>query len=443
MEQAVSGIESYADVSYGKQREFHRLCRALTEVHFTAGRQSGKTTAGAAELVRRTVLEPVGPKADYLISAPIYDQVLNARFHFQELLPWGTWTFLASQKRYTIRGKDGALSNVWIRNADQDAARGLTLDGAWIDEAAFCPPEFFDNLRPALAARNGSLWTTSTPRGRNHAFQMYDPLPDGVGVVFAESLDNPAFSQEQWDAAIRRYGFDSPFFQQEHRGIAAAFVGQAVPQFAEGIIAPATWHQDWTTVVGLDPGWTAGTGALLAQISPDEDVIIWGFKYWTETPRHVIVGTGLGWPWVDRVRPIYAIDPAGSSGRAPEAGDIGWQHALEQMQLDRHGSTLIDVRWNRLIGESASLMMIRSLAHQHKITIAEDARTEIMGSPDQGAHAIQRILQGASLSKNIEKDQLDASHPESEALDSLRYILVNCLPHLQAGTPITSRHEHR
>lgn len=433
------GIETYSRRSSEKQREFHRLCDLFPEVHFVAGRQSGKTESGSAQMVKKTVLEPVANCTDWLIASDTYDRVLAARFRFQEMLPWGCWSWRASEKRYVVQGRDGAVANVWIRNGDADACRSLTLDGAWVDEEGFCPKEFFDNLLPTLATRDGRWWGTGTPVGRNHVFQMYSPPTEGVGVVFAESRDNPAFSEEQWQKAIKRYGYDSPFFQQEHRGIAAAYVGQAVPKFAKGIIGPAKWSQDWTTVVGMDFGWTAGTAALLCQVSPEDDVVIWGLKYWTETERHMITAD-LNWPWCDHSVPVYAIDPSGSSGRAPEAGDIGWQEELEDMERLRNGSSLIDVRWNRLIGESASLNMIRILAERGKVRVAENAIAQVMGGKDEGAYEIETLLQGAKLSKNLEKDELDDSHPEAEVMDSLRYVVVNLMPHLQARVPVVSRH---
>ncbi|MHC5034176.1 MAG: terminase large subunit domain-containing protein, partial [Planctomycetota bacterium] len=405
-------------------------------VHFVAGRQSGKTEAGAGELSKQTHLAPRFLKQDYMIAAPTYDKTLAARFRFQEMLPFGSWRFQASEKRYIVQGHGGATTNVWIRNADEDAPRSLTLDGAWIDEAAFCPEGFFDNLRPALATRDGVMFTTSTPFGRNHHFQMYTPATDQVGVVFAESRDNPAFSEAQWQAAVKRYGYDSPFFQQEYRGIAAAFVGQAVPKFADGLVRDAAWHPDWQVVVGMDFGFTAGTVALLAQISPDEDIVIHGLRYWTNTARSIITAS-LVWPWCDNVRPVYCIDPSGTSGRAPETGDIGWQSALENMQLRHDGGTAIDVRWNRMIGESAGLNIIRQLAERGKVIVASTAIAEVMGGKWEGAYEVERLLQGAMLKPG--HDKLDESHPEADVMDSLRYICAVMLPHWQATVPSVSR----
>jgi len=432
------GIEVYADRSSAKQREFHRLCNSLVEVHFVGGRQSGKTEGGSAQLVKETVLEPRRRRMDYLIAAPTYDKTLAARFRFQEMIPWGSWQFRASEKRYIVQGRDESLTNVWIRNADEDAPRSLTLDGAWIDEGAFCPEEFFDNLRPALAARDGRLRTTSTPLGRNHHFQMYTPPRPGVGVVFAESRDNPAFSEAQWRKAAARYGFDSPFFQQEYRGIAAAYIGQAVPKFAEGLIKDMPWHPDWQVVCGMDFGFTAGTVALLCQLSPDEDIVIHGLKYWTNTARHIITAD-LSWPNCDNVRPIYCIDPSGTAARAPETADIGWQAALENMQRTLDGGSAVDVRWNRLIGESASLNIIRVLAEHGKVIVAKGALAEVMGGKWEGAYEIERILQGAKLKSGY--DKLDDSHPEADVMDSLRYVVAVMLPHWQAAAPTVSRHD--
>ena len=100
-----------------------------------------------------------------------------------------------------------------------------------------------------------------------------------------------------------------------------------------------------------------------------------------------------------------------------------------------------DVTWNRLIGESAGLNMIREHASQGKVSIAEGAFADVRGGLHlNGADEIHRILAGAQLSKNIERDELDDSHPFADVLDSLRYIYACKLDHLQRHRPTTSRY---
>lgn len=72
-----------------------------------------------------------------------------------------------------IRLPSGGL--VQVRSADDpNRLRGAGLDFVVVDEAAFCKPEVWEILRPALADRLGRALFISTPKGRNWFADLWE-----------------------------------------------------------------------------------------------------------------------------------------------------------------------------------------------------------------------------------------------------------------------------
>ena len=389
------------------QRTFHKS--TAKRRWFAGGRQSGKTEAGAAEAAKCAIWRfPGGTGA---IFAPTYNHSQVAEARFNEFIPYELREYHGGRKQWKVRSIDGTESTVYLRHSDPDAPRGLVLDWCWLDEAAMYPDGFWDNLRPALAVRRGILFGTSTPRGRNWMWKQAIQRGEDYDVLIrCSSVDNPAYPLEEWEAVKARYGEDSPFFKQEHLGSFVAFIGQAIPAFDRTKhVQPASYNPDWPVVRGWDFGWTAPTVAVWAQITPDEDVILLGCKLWTETRRTRILGE-LSMDGVPPLAPEFeAIDPAGASARAAEAGDRGWRDAMEAKKLD--------VRWTRTVSETRRLNLIREWVGQGKLFVARNG---------PGAQDLIEAFETGELDANPEKDRLkENQHPQADILDAVGYIFAN------------------
>ncbi|MBZ0306096.1 MAG: hypothetical protein K8I82_08525, partial [Anaerolineae bacterium] len=138
------------------------------------GRRFGKTELGKLEVVL-SLLEKRNATLWWV--SPTYKMALEV------------WNSLAAQLAPTAEKIDRAnygillpgSRSVSIRSAhDPEKLRGVGLDFLVIDEAAFCEPEVWQVLRPALADKLGRALFLSTPRGRNWFWQLYskglDPL---------------------------------------------------------------------------------------------------------------------------------------------------------------------------------------------------------------------------------------------------------------------------
>lgn len=102
---------------------------------------------------------------------------------------------------------------------DPDAARGMKIRFAVLDEYADMPPRVWPEIiRPALADVRGGALFIGTPKGRNHFYQL---VQDGVGqddwAVFNFSMDdNPLIQEEERKALAQEYARGSEdLYEQE------------------------------------------------------------------------------------------------------------------------------------------------------------------------------------------------------------------------------------
>lgn len=388
------------------QERFHKARKTHRRRWFCGGRQSGKTEAGAAEAFWMAV--KAAPGGTGAIFAPDYPKAQVAEARFNHFVPHDMREWHGGKRRWLVDAEDGKQSVVHLRHADPDAPRGLVLDWAWLDEAAMFAEEFWNNLRACLAVKRGSLFATTTPKGRNWVWrQAVQDAEDHDLLVHCSSLDNPSFPPDEWDLIKARYGEESPFFRQEYLGLFEAFAGQAITQFNRTKhVRRADLNPRWKYYRCWDFGWRAGTVCLWLMVSPDEDVYVIGERYWKEQLRTAILAdltyrdAGIEVP-IASVAADF-IDPSGASSREPESGDPGWRRNLEDL-----GCT---VKYNRKVTESAGMNLIREWANRGKLIVFPHC------------HMMINALETAELAGKDEVDRLKHDqHPQVDFIDALRY----------------------
>ncbi len=199
--------------------------------------------------------------------------------------------------------------SIGIRSThNPDHLRGMGLDFAILDEAAFMPPTVWPEVvRPMLLERRGRAMFLSTPRGRNWFFDLFtlgfDPEePDWAAFHFT-SYDNPLIAREEIDA-IRRTTPERVFaaeymaeFSDEagqvFRGVrraATAPIG-AMPRPDRIYVAGVDWGRefDYTVIAVIDAvdgqmvaldrfnavSWSAQRGRLMAIAERWQPAVIW------------------------------------------------------------------------------------------------------------------------------------------------------------------------
>lgn len=104
---------------------------------------------------------------------------------------------------------------------DPDAARGMKIRFAVLDEYADMPPRVWPEIiRPALADVRGGALFIGTPKGRNHFYELVETailLPDADWGVFNYSMnDNPLIQEDERMSLAEEYARgSSDLYEQE------------------------------------------------------------------------------------------------------------------------------------------------------------------------------------------------------------------------------------
>ncbi len=117
-----------------------------------------------------------------------------------------------------------------------DSLRGLSLDGAMFDEAAFMSEDVFSKIiGPALADRNGWCSFLTTPNGQNWIWQMYNDAenkPDWFRYK-ANVYEIGALAPEEIEAAKQRMSeeeFNQEFMCSFTAAISGSYWGKQVEE---------------------------------------------------------------------------------------------------------------------------------------------------------------------------------------------------------------------
>lgn len=239
-----------------------------------AGRQSGKTLTGVAE------------ESEWAFSRP------------GELFWWVTassrteekcWRDLTSHIPKSIIRKTseskGALSidlknksRIAVRSAEaEDSLVSETLGGIVCDEFSLFKPHVWPQLlRPMLGTTHGPALFLLSPRGRNHAYDLYQLGLSGDrnwASFHWRSDQSPYFSREEFERAKRQ--LPERIFQQEYEAVFLDGGGE-VFRHVDTAIAPYAPRDDYT-VMGVDLGRVRDFTVLWAMNSAGETVEVQRF----------------------------------------------------------------------------------------------------------------------------------------------------------------------
>jgi hypothetical protein len=165
------------------------------------GRRFGKTTLGQMDILNRI---SKGQRCWWL--APTYQMASQVwRDLKNACLPSDEVQVNEAERRLDFQ--TGGM--IAIRSTHYaDHLRGMGLDFAVLDEAAFMEPHVWPEVvRPMLLERGGGALFLSSPRGRNWFWEIYqlglDPAQTEWMSFHATSYDNPLIPPEEIDAIQR------------------------------------------------------------------------------------------------------------------------------------------------------------------------------------------------------------------------------------------------
>lgn len=180
-----------------------------------AGRRSGKTELAKRRLVIGLPAEKAWSDPRYFAAAPTRDQAKRIFWNDMKAMVPGGWIKRVYETDLCIRTRFS--SELWVVGLDKpQRIEGVPWDGGVLDEYGNMKPEAWtENIRPALADREGWCWFIGVPEGFNHFKEIADYARSGAdedwGFYSWHSAD--ILPYEEIEAAKRI--LDARTFRQE------------------------------------------------------------------------------------------------------------------------------------------------------------------------------------------------------------------------------------
>lgn len=238
------------------------------------GRQFGKTTLSVLELIACAY---AGKDRRVAYFAPNYRDARDIAWKFLKAQTQPIWNKRPNESRLELdlRTQDDGISTVYLRGFESvDSSRGQQYDLIVLDEVAQYR-NFNEGwkavLLPTLAKRNGEVLFTSTPRGYNHFYELFQ-LGTGDSDLYESfhytSYDNPHLSHDVIDEAKR---VSTPeWFAQEWMAEFTTHTGLVFKGFHRGDhVKELKDFRPVMTIGGLDRGWRSPTAFTHVEVDSD------------------------------------------------------------------------------------------------------------------------------------------------------------------------------
>lgn len=175
---------------------------------FVAGVGSGKTTAGAIEVLRM----PAGSVG--MVVAPTYDMLqLSSLAKFFEVAE----PFVASHNKSLLTTQLINGTVIFWRSADRpNRLRGPNLSWWWLDEGAYATEDVYKILIGRLRRLPARGWITTTPKGFDWIYRLFTSGHPDFHLVHASTRTNPFLPPGYVEDLKSQYS--SAFAEQEIEG---------------------------------------------------------------------------------------------------------------------------------------------------------------------------------------------------------------------------------
>lgn len=258
-----------------QQQILDSMCRYIVAI---SGIQGGKTIIGGIWLCKEIYKAYVaGKRGDWLIAAPIVKILQQSTLpKFKQIIPsdWGVWR--ENRQVFDLAWGD----HIFVRSTDNpDYLEGMTLLGAWLDEAGQMKQNVWINVQGRVSINQGRVLITTTPYSLNWIYKDLmkkagtingETVSDGdkdISLVSWQSVNNPAFPKEEFDRAQRT--LNPVIFKRRYCGEFTQLEGLVYPDFTEdSIVEPFEIPHGWKRFGGIDFGKTNPTAIVCVAEDP-------------------------------------------------------------------------------------------------------------------------------------------------------------------------------
>lgn len=228
--------------------EHHRILRVNRRFKaLVAGRRWGKTTFGLQALLLHAASKPF--QICYYIGPTQKQAKETAWWTLKNVVP-----FVLMRRVRESELEIELLNGSRIKLHGPQSLRGAGLDFAVLDECAYMPGDLWPEVvRPMLADREGRALLSSTPRGRNHFYDVYEQAashPDWAAFRFPTGNGGYVGPRE---LAQLRSSMDPRLYAQEIEASFEVQGGRVYHQFARDLdVHDVRLIQGLPLLVGMD-----------------------------------------------------------------------------------------------------------------------------------------------------------------------------------------------
>ena len=223
------------------------------------GVQGGKTTIGAIWLLDKIYKAFMqGKRGDWLIAAPTEKILQQSTLpKFKEFFPedWGVWR---EQKKCFELVWGG---RIFVRSTeDPEHLEGMTILGAWLDEAGQMKAAVWTYIQARVAVHKGPVLMTTTPYAMNWVYRIIMRQAKAGDKDFElitwASSDNPAFPKDEFERVKK--SLPTAIFERRYLGYFTRLEGLVYPDFDEElhVVPPFPIPDNWPWFGGMDFGYT-------------------------------------------------------------------------------------------------------------------------------------------------------------------------------------------
>ncbi|MCB1195009.1 terminase family protein [bacterium] len=277
-------------VPYDKQKRFIHSPAPVKA--FIGGNRSGKTTAGAVDVILECIGQHPLQQTGVRKQPPVFWRVVCVDFmngiekiilpKIKEWMPArflinGDWRKSWKERTHTLTLANGSQIEFMSAQQDREKFQGTSRDGVWIDEEV--DKGIWQECRMRLLDAAGRSILTMTPV--NGMSWVYDDIymragdPD-IEVVVASTHENPHIDPVQIDAIAG--GLTEEEQRVRLHGEFISWHGLIYKEFTDRpphVIAPFEIPADWTRYIGIDPHLRTPTAAVFAACSNDGDIYVY------------------------------------------------------------------------------------------------------------------------------------------------------------------------
>ena len=237
-----------------------------------SGIQGGKTTVGGIRLCSDIYKSyQAGKIGDWLLAAPTAKILQQSTLpKFKQIIPSDWYVWKESRQVFELVWGD----RIFVRSTDNpDYLEGMTLLGAWLDEAGQTKKDVWINLQGRLSINQGRLLMTTTPYGDSNWTNRYiyekagsingELHPDkdkDIAVLEWTSVENPAFPREEYERA--KSTLDPHIFNRRYNGVFTKLEGLVYSFGEDDVVEPFDIPQGWPRFGGMDFGKTNPTAIV-------------------------------------------------------------------------------------------------------------------------------------------------------------------------------------